>query len=256
MRRRGKELSPDFVLFHEEPHEQLIPHLDGFHVRDYYEKSWYRGYPGAVGVPLFSYLYHEYAIGYGGDSAGLSKFNSRWLVRAHAMNLIAGRTPGGAVWSSQQSMFDAHPDQIAMLRNHCRLLKTPAGRFLMLGKMLHPYELDAPKLAIDTPAGRGARADQIATPAILTSSWQAPAGHVGHLFVNIAEAEQPLRVMLDTRNAPAVSPCEVVLRRFGAAESAEPLWRGARLPREFSVRMAPLEAVFLEIREAESPGEG
>ena len=103
MRRRGKQHTADFVLFHEEPHEQLIQCLDGFHVREYYAKRWYRNYHGAVGVPLFSYLYHEYALGYGGDSAGLSPRNSRHNVRAHAMNLVAGRTPGGSVWSSQKS---------------------------------------------------------------------------------------------------------------------------------------------------------
>ena len=40
----------NFVLFHEEPHEQLMPFLDGFHVREYYERQWYRSYPGAVGI--------------------------------------------------------------------------------------------------------------------------------------------------------------------------------------------------------------
>ena len=83
MRLRGKTHTADFVLLHEEPHEQLIQHLDGFHVREYYEKRWYRGYPGAVGIPLFDYLYHEFAIGYGGDSAGLSKDNMGFLRSTH-----------------------------------------------------------------------------------------------------------------------------------------------------------------------------
>ncbi len=126
LRQRGKTHSADSVLFHEEPHEQLIPYLDGFHVREYYEKRWYRGYPGAVGIPLFAYLYHEYAIGYGGDSASLSERNDRWLVRSHAMNLVTGRTPGAAIWSSTASASAAHPDQIAVIRNHCQLLKTRA----------------------------------------------------------------------------------------------------------------------------------
>ena len=176
-------------MFHEEPHEQLIPHVDGFHVREYYEKRWYRGYPGAVGIPLFSYLYHEYANGYGGDSAGLSKQNERWNVRCHAMNLVAGRTPGGSIWSSQQSMFEAHPDQIAVIRNHCRLLKTRAKEFLMLGKMLHPCELTVPALPIGIAVQKDGKweKEDLLTPAILTSSWQSPAGKTGHLFVNIAE---------------------------------------------------------------------
>jgi hypothetical protein len=47
--------------------------------------------------------------------------------RCHAMNLDAGRTPGGAIWSGHQNMFDAHADQITMIRNHCRLFKTRAS---------------------------------------------------------------------------------------------------------------------------------
>ena len=121
------------------------------------------------------------------------------------MNLVAGRTPGGAIWSSHQSMFEAHPDQIAMIRNHCRLLKTRAKEFLMLGKMLHPYELDVPKLSIGVAVQKGStwEKEDLPTPAILTSSWQSPSGKIGHLFVNIAEKRQMLTVALDTRNAPA-----------------------------------------------------
>ena len=252
MREHGKRLSPDFVLFHEEPHEQLIPHLDGFHVREYYEKRWYRGYPGSVGIPLFCYLYHEYASGYGGDSAGLSRENSRWNVRCHARNLVCGRTPGASIWSSHQSLFDAHPDQIAVIRNHSRLLKTSAGEFLMLGKMLHPFELPGPKLVITVPAQREGKwvREDLSTDAVLTSSWQLPGGRVGHLFVNIAETAQPLAVAIDARNAPAPEPFTVRIYRSTAGESFQPLWTGARLPKEFSTELRPLEVVFLDLTPA------
>ncbi|MCX6906492.1 MAG: DUF6259 domain-containing protein [Verrucomicrobia bacterium] len=250
MRAHGKRLSPDFVLFHEESHEQLIPHLDGFHVREYYEKRWYRGHPGAVGIPLFSYLYHEFAAGYGGDSASLSKENNRWNVRCHAMNLIAGRTPGGSIWSSHQNMFDAHPDQIAMIRNHCRLLKTRAKEFLMLGRMLHSYELSVPKLTITLPVQRSGKwvLEDLPTPAILTSSWQSPNGRIGHLFVNIAETKQALKVNLDTRNAPAGKSFDTEIWRSTAQTSFTPLWQAAQLPKEFVTELEPTEAVFIELR--------
>lgn len=251
LRERGKRRSADFVMLHEEPHEQLIPHLDGFHVREYYEKRWYRGQPGAVGIPLFSYLYHEYALGYGGDGAGLSKHNSRWNVRSHAMNLIAGRTPGGAIWSSHASMFEAHPDQIALLRNHSRLLKTRAKDFLMLGRMLHPLELDVPKLAIAAPVDkRGKDRGEIPTPAILTNSWQAPDGRIGHLFVNIAETKQRLNVQLDTRNTPTRRAYDADLYTSQDRSSFQPLWQGLQLPKEFARELAPMEVVFVELREA------
>lgn len=250
MRRHGKQLTADFVLFHEEPHEQLIQHLDGFHVREYYEKRWYRGYPGAAGIPLFDYLYHEYAIGYGGDSASLSKDNNRGNVRAHAINLVTGRTPGGSVWSSHASMFEAHPDQIAIIRNHCRLLKTRAKDFLMLGTMLHPYDLAVPKLPISIGVQKGGKwvREDIQTPAILNSSWQAPDGKIGHLFVNIAETRQPLKVIIDSRNAPAAKAWDVEIYRSTASESFQPLWQNTQVPKEFSTEVEPLEIVFMELR--------
>lgn len=258
MRQHGKRRAPDFVLFHEEPHEQLIPHLDGFHVREYYEKRWYRGYPGAVGIPLFSYLYHEYALGYGGDSASLSKENSRWNVRCHAMNLIAGRTPGGSIWGSHQSMYDAHPDQVALIRNHCRLLKTRAKEFVMLGRMLHPCELTVPDLSIGIGVQRGGKwvVEKLPTPAILTSSWQSPNGRIGHLFVNIAESKQSLKVSLDARNAPAAKSYNAEIYRSTAGESFQPLWQKTPVPREFTAELAPLEVVFVELRSVSNPSRG
>ncbi len=249
MREHGKGCSPDFVLFHEEPHEQLIPHLDGFHVREYYEKRWYRGYPGAIGIPLFSYLYHEFAVGYGGDSAGLSRDNSRWNVRCHAMNLVAGRTPGGAIWSARQNMFDAHPDQIAMIRNHCRLLKTRAKDFLMLGTMLHPCELAVPQVAVGIPVQRDGKwvREDVPTPAILTSSWQSPDGRIGHLLVNIAETRQTMKVNLDTRNAPAASSYDAQIYRSTHGDTFRPLWQNQHVPQEFTAELEPLEVVFIEL---------
>ena len=75
----------------------------------------------------------------------------------------------------------------------------------MLGRMLHPYELSVPDLGLSVPVHRGGKwtRQPIPTPAILTSSWQSPAGRIGHLFVNISETRQPLAVSLDTRNVPA-----------------------------------------------------
>ncbi len=251
LRAHGKQRVPDFVLFHEEPHEQLIPHLDGFHVREYYEKRWYRGAPGAVGLPLFDYLYHEYAPGYGGDSAGLSKDNNRWHVRCHALNFLTGRTPGASVWSAQQSMFEAHADQLAMLRNHSRLLQTRAKDCLMLGQMLHPFELETPLLTTTVPAQRGGKwvREQIQTPAILTSSWQAPDGRIGHLFINFAETRQPLKVRLDTRNAPAFKTCTAEIHRSTTSAGFQPLWSGVTLPKEFATELEPTAAIFIELRE-------
>lgn len=257
MRQRGKSHTPDFVLFHEEPHEYLIPHLDGFHVREYYAKRWYRGYSGAVGIPLFSYLYHEYAIGYGGDSAPLTPHDNRVAVRAHAMNLVAGRTPGGSVWSNQAAMFNAHRDQVAMLRAHSRLLRTRAGELLMLGRMLHPLELDATNLSLGIPVRVGDKweTQELVTPAVLTSSWQSPTGAIGHLFVNISDVAQPVKVDLDARNVASPALCNAAICRPQSNDGFQPLWKEVSVPKEFAIELAPLEVVFVELTPAapESP---
>jgi len=268
IRQHGKQKSKEFVLFHEEPHEQLIPLVDGFHVREYYEKRWYRSFPGAVGIPLFSYLYHEYAIGYGGDSAGLSPANSRELVRTHALNLVTGRTPGVALWGAHGRFFDAHPNQIRLIRTHCQLLQTRARDFLMLGRMLLPLELDVPTITFHYPTDHPkAAAQPVEDRAVLTSSWQAPDGRVGHLLVNISDSPQPIRIHLDTCNAPGWPAADAALYSSESAETPRnaepssgssqeekasdgfrPLWTSVRLPQEFSRRLSPGEVVFVELR--------
>lgn len=148
-------------------------------------------------------------------------------------------------------MSEAHPDQIAILRNHSRLLKTRAKEFLMLGRMLHPLKLDVPTLTIAAPLDKHSKdKGEVPTPAILTSSWQSPDGRIGHLFVNISETKQPLNVRLDTRNVPARGTYDVELYESKDRSSFQPLWQGVQLPKEFARELAPMEVVFLELREA------
>ena len=253
LREYGRSLSPQFLFFHEEPHEELIPYLDGFHTREYKERYWYRGAPGARGIPLFTYLYHEYAVAYGGDSAGVSKAENPNLVRQHAVNLVTGKTPGVAIWSSQQATAEAHPDQIKMLRNHSRLFKTEAQRFLMLGRMLYPLELDVPGVTFQIGVRRNGKwqSEPFEERAVLTSSWQSPEGLVGHCLVNVTDEKQPVRLQLDTRNAPGWSKADVDLYRVDEPETSASICRGAALPCEHALELEPLEAVFFVMRPAE-----
>ncbi len=202
-RRHGKQLTADFALMHEEPHEELIPYVDCFHVREYKERYWYRGKPGAVGIPLFDYVYHEYAMGYGGDSAGMSNRPDPFAVRVFAVNLLTGRTPGFSLWSTHERVKDGEAAQYAMLRQHTVLLQQGAAPFLMLGRMLHPLPLQVPEMTYHLPAKRGDKwvREPFAEPAVLTTSWQAPDGRVLHLLVNPTPQAVPVDVPLDTRQA-------------------------------------------------------
>lgn len=250
MRTYGKSHTPDFVLFHEEPHEELISHLDGFHVREYKEKWWYRSQPGAIGIPLFTYLYHEYSIGYGGDSTPIGARNQLWNARCHAVNLVTGKTPGISVWSNPQQLFDSHPAPLTMVRNHCRLLKTRAVRFLMLGRMLHPYELDVPSQVyrVWTNSGGKGHTEDFSEASVLTSSWLDPDGNVGHIFVNPGEEARTVSLQLDTRNAPESPVANVEIWRSTADGDFQPLWQQAQLPKPLELELAPLEVVCIEIQ--------
>ncbi len=251
MRSYGKGKNPDFALFNEEPHEELIPFVDGFHTRQYAEQWWYRNYPGAVGIPLFSYLYHEYAICYGGDSThiGLARIPAvPWYVRQHAVNLVTGATPGAATWFYPEELSNADPRILVFIRNHRRLLDAGASRYLMEGRMLHPLEVEAPTLTYTGSVRNMPERGDFNEAAILTSSWQAGDGSVGHLFVNLAQTKLPLEVELDTRNAPSFTSCDVSACRSGSGGQFQPLWNGVTLPRRFSTVLAPDEIVFLELR--------
>jgi hypothetical protein len=249
MREYGKAKTPDFVLLHEEPHEELIPYLDGFHMREYKEKWWYRSKPGVIGIPLFSYLYHEYAIGYGGDNCPIGPRGQLWSSRCHAVNLVSGKTPGASVWSNPKQLFDSHPAPLTMARHHCQLLKTRAVQHLMLGTMLHPFELDVPKQTyrVWTTTGGKGHAEDFVEPSILTSSWLDPDNSVGHLFVNPTAEPRKLEVAIDTRNHASHGPHDVAVYTSDT-KTFTPLWQKTQLPRSYAAEIPPLGVVFIEIR--------
>ena len=83
--------------------------------------------------------------------------------------------------------------------------------------------------------------------AILASSWQSPDGRIGHLLVNIAETRQPLKVSLDTRNAPVADSYDAQIYRSTQGEAFRPLWRSQRVPKELAAELEPLEVVFVEL---------
>lgn len=260
MRDYGKSKNADFVLTIEEPHEELIPYLDGFHMRESTENEWPRSHPGTVGIPLFSYLYHEYAIGYGGDAFNMGpKGNPEapWFTRGDAVNLVSGKTPAGATWTDLDIVYNADPRVIKMLRNHCSLLGTEAVHCLMEGKMLHPLTIDVPLIPYSFTYWYQGKPSSHLFPesAILTSSWQAPDGSVGHVFVNASERKQSLDVDLDTRNAPSWDLCDASICRSEDGNQFKSLWKSASLPRKLSTELAPGEVLFVELRDAGSSAE-
>src|SRR5262249_45652379 len=102
-----------------EPGGLDIPHVDPFHWPGDVAGVWPRDRRGSVGVPLFAYLYHESAAGYGGDSAPLAgpSDDPSVALYAQAANLAAGRLPGAAVWMKMVPPSALHPDLARFMKD-------------------------------------------------------------------------------------------------------------------------------------------
>lgn len=131
-------LDPAAVISLEEPGELFIPHVHEFHVREYMEGYWPRDAEGVEGVPLFNYLYHEYSLGFGGDSAPISQGGEDPSVAifAQAVNLMQGRTPAAAEWMKVIPFDRVNVAQKKFMQDETALWKGPAGAFLREGEML------------------------------------------------------------------------------------------------------------------------
>ena len=98
LRAEGKERSNEFAFLMEEPGEFFIPVLDAYHAREFAEGRWPRDGRGVRGVSLFTFIYHDYLLGYGSESAGISTSPSSQNVYSAAANLVSGKITAAGVW--------------------------------------------------------------------------------------------------------------------------------------------------------------
>ncbi len=186
VRRRGKAVDPDFAFSIEEPAEFFIPVLDVYHARDYKQASWPRGGRGVVGVPLFTHVYHDYMLGYGGDGCQVS--DKPWPVALYqqATNLVCGKTPGVAVWTRWYDPRTTHEFQRRLLRAHFDLWRGPAREFLVFGQRMASPALNVPGCGISFYDWRRKTRTELEFPSVLRSMWRLPDGRSGCVFACIA----------------------------------------------------------------------
>jgi hypothetical protein len=213
--------NPDFAVSVEEPNEALIPYLSFYNGRPYI----YHGWPMlsnmlCVGVPLFSYLYHEYAIGYGGDlPAAISGEASErvkigrtiaagYLVQVGlASEAYAFKEVQAAVHAGQP-LPEAVPPALRLLKNAARAYQGYAHDFLILGRMLPapPYDVEE-AFELSRARAQSYYTDErveyvhpesagIRVPAVLACAWLSPSGAPGLVFVNMSENRQKVRLNL------------------------------------------------------------
>ena len=92
-----------------------------------------------------------------------------------------------------------------------------------------------------TIGGKG-HAEDFVEASVLTSSWEAPDGSVGRLFVNPDDEPRSVSVQLDTRNASGFERCDVAVYSSASGEGFVPHWRNVELPRQFSAEIQRVRA--------------
>ncbi|NOZ20839.1 MAG: hypothetical protein GXP25_07090 [Planctomycetes bacterium] len=254
----GQRRDKEYALSIEEPGEYFIQALTSYHSRDSAQRGWPRSAPGARGVPLFTYLYHEYALGYGGHGAPVSdaKRRRRFSEYMHAAAFVCGKTPAISEWANHIDAPDLHPDQMKFIKGIAAILDGPARKYLMLGRMLHPIKLDVPETKIGFWNGARKKTEHMAFPAVLHSAWQYPPlakepicgkknrtlGH-GYAFVNISEKDVEFTAVMP----PPLPGKMYSVQEYGPWLGPRPVARQAAKPMTMKLRLKPGESRFVEL---------
>jgi hypothetical protein len=184
LRADGKRRDANHALLLEGPCELLIPVIDAYLSRDNVENRWPREAAGLRGVPLFTYIYHAFSLGYGGDATDLTPGASPAHQLAIARNLVEGKLPAAAVWERELPAERVEEGQRALLRAAVDLIHGPAHDYLCEGTRLTSEALPVESLtvAIRNPSTNQSRSYQV--PAVLQSRWTLPNGQVGYVLAN------------------------------------------------------------------------
>ncbi len=185
LKSRIRQENPRAAISLECPGELYIPDVDIFHTREYMHGFWPREQAGEEAVPLFSYLYHDYAMGYGGDSAPWTTTNEYLdlAIFAQALNLNAGRYPGSAVWMKSIEFPKILAIQAKFMKAAADLYASPAGEYLQSGRM-RKIDLGSNQIATLNLKVLG-KSLAVETPKVLSSAYQLPDGSFGVLAINI-----------------------------------------------------------------------
>jgi len=178
LRQAIKARNPQATFSYEAPCEIWIQHVD---------VNMHRPYMKGL-FPIFDYIYHEYAVSYGGDALmGLCHPEVELIKHAtifsYGIQHLVGI--GHPEWD-----FDVNPNYptLAFLRNTCEAQRTYAREYLLYGEMLRPTKLDVPTIDVDywKPGGVPENFDMgtAEIPLVIHSVWRLADGKTGYVLVN------------------------------------------------------------------------
>lgn len=257
VQQRAKAFNPDSFVGVEEPCETYLQDLDIYHGRTFTDTRWPVVGPGAVAIPLYIYLYHEYQSGYAGwIDTGFSPFGVEkyGLGRAFIFGMLPGVriTKGGGLFD-----LDCAPlsDELKILRGITHLLAAQKDS-LLLGRMLPaPVIKDAPELVPPARSMRGEtrRGDNgmaqrrsalpVRWPVVQATAWR-PVDGRGICYALANLSEQPRKVKLELLGQAGTSASLV---RNGYSLDVETTSRTvAQLPFDLPLEVKPWEVLVVK----------
>jgi len=170
VRGAAKERTPQATLSVECPCEVWIQEVDFPLDRPYMMGT----------IPLFEYLYHEYAMAWGGD-VKIGFAHPEVSLIKHATILVRG-TQNVVTIGEPEYDYDVDPDYpvFALLRNIFAAQRTFARDYVLFGRMLRPAPLETGRVSVDVYQS----VDTVDVPKVLHSTWRSQAGKTGTVMVN------------------------------------------------------------------------
>lgn len=242
VRLQSRENHPDSFVGVEEPCELYIPVIDIVHGRAFTDNVWPAAGPGAVSVPLYTYLYHEYQLTYAGWID--KRFSPRGDMRLGiGRATLFGMQPGVRIGKGEFEYREDEPTvELAMLRDAVQLMQR-CRDYLLLGRMLHdPVLTGSP--AFDSIESQQRPAPPISWPVVQATAWRSSAGHVCYAVGNLSDTMRKVQLLVQSNG---MNSAAVRLTRINATGDRL-LRENTALPIYVTVTLGPWEICCIEQR--------
>ena len=201
IRAAAKTRNPAAAFSCENPCEIRIQELDAFMTRPYLSGD------EIEAIPIFEYVYHPYAISYGGDVAMWLAHRDAACIK-HAMCCVYGLQN---LISIGEPDYDIDVPEIEhpvlpLLKHIVQAQRTYARDYLVFGDMMRPTPMDVARTPVELwwpPTAPQIKMIFKEIPTVVHGVWKAADGRIGYVLVNWTGDEQQARLTLASQSRPA-----------------------------------------------------
>ena len=192
VRINARKISGDNFIGVEEPCEIYIPQFDVFHGRCFTLNNWPVYGPGAVSIPLYPFLYHQYEIGYSGWLDGFIALGN--VKNSIGRSFIFGYYPG----IGTRGKFDLRnieiSDESKIMKGYVSIYKRNP-EFFLNGKMQGEIQIKGCDLLNIEKDGIIFPVKWSTTQGII---WESSAGvKLAYAICNLSDKSQDIKIKLE-----------------------------------------------------------